>query len=428
MLSTERVQAEMNPYFQSLGDRIEQRWRATNYDEEIFPELVLAEMEKDPPTGRIEVEDIIKWLSGPAHGFVQPSSRTLFGEPPVTLFEAPRFFIEALFWFSGTTAIHEHGFSGVFAVLAGASVHSQWRFVREHAINSRLLSGRLERMSTEILLPGGMRLIRSGERLIHQLFHLETPSVTIVIRTYVDRNHLPQYQYLPPGLAIDPEDHDPLRTRRIMLLDRMARGQMDGLRSYAQRLIDNGDAETMYHTFSTLSRRKMEKELLAELYERAHDRYGDIIGLIRRVCAEERRTRIITVLRTKVSNSEIRFLLALLMLMPDRDAILTAIQLQAHNVEPLVAIESWLDGMSGSETLGFDYSDVNKLIFHGLVQGWEVEGIIKRLRSEFQDHSVDTNRDRLVAHMKQMANSDLFYPLFSNSPLREDAVHIGSGA
>jgi len=410
----------MNPYFQSLGGHIERAWRDRSYDEEIFPELVLAELERDPPLGQVEVNDIIDWLSCPIHGFVQPSSRTLFGEPPVTLFQAPRFFIEALFWFSGTTSIHEHGFSGVFSVLAGASVHSHWRFVPERAINSRMLCGRLERISTEILRPGCIQLIRSGSRLIHQLFHLELPSVTIVVRTYVDRNHLPQYQYLPPGLAIDPEDHEPLRTRRIMLLDRMARGQISGLRDYARKLIDNSDVETLYHTFSTLTRRKVEKELLTELLGVARDRHGDIIDLIRRVCAEERRTRIITALRAKISNPQARFLLALLMLMPDRDAILDTVRLQDPGDEPLEAIERWLEGMSGLKTIGFEYNDVNKLIFRGLVEGLDEDRLMERLRAEFQADSIAANGERLLDHIKELASSDLFYPLFSNSPLRGD--------
>jgi hypothetical protein len=411
----------MNPYFQGLGDRIERAWRDHNFDEEIFPQLVLAELERAPPLGQVQVDDIIDWLSRPTHGFVQPSSRTLFGEPPVMLFEAPRFFIEALFWFSGTTSIHEHGFSGVFAVLAGASVHNHWRFVPERTINSRMLCGRLEHIATEILRPGAMQLILSGDRLIHQLFHLEMPSVTIVVRTYVDRNHLPQYQYLPPGLAIDPEDHDPLRARRIMLLDRMASGQISGLLDYASKLIANSDVETIYHMFSTLTRRKVEKETFADLLGMAHGRHGDIMDLILRVCAEERRARIITVLRTKISDSQARFLLALLMLMPDRDAILDAVRLQVTGDEPLEAIERWLEVISGKETIGFDYNDVNKLIFRGLVEGADAESLMERLRTEFQSDSIMINRDRLLDHMQQMASSDLFYPLFSHSPLRREA-------
>ena len=411
----------MISYFQSLGERIERVWLERNYSEEIFPQLVLDILKSDPPGERVKMADIVDFVFGPTQPFRQPKDRDLFGEPPVMLFQAPRFYIEALFWLSGTTAIHEHAFSGVFAVLAGSSVHSHWRFAPDRMINSRMICGRLERLSTEILQPGGIRPIHSGDRLIHQLFHLEMPSVTIVIRTYEERHHLPQYKYLPPGLAIDHEDRDGLRTRRLIFLDGMARGQIDGLPDYAHRLIKDGDLETLYYAFSVLTRRKVDRELLKDLYSTARQRHGALIDLIQEVCEEERRTRIVTALRSKISNPDARFLLALLMLMPDRDAIFETVRLQFPDAEPLATIETWIEGISGKETIGFDFSDVNRLIFRSLVEGLDKEGLLQRLRTEFRDDAIDAHRDRLLDHAKQLARSDLFLPLLSKSPLREEA-------
>lgn len=410
----------MIPYFRSLGEHIERVWLEYNYNEEIFPQLVLDALESDPPSRGVSASDIIDWIFAPMQSFRQPGNRELFGEPPVMLFQAPRFYIEALFWLSGTTAVHEHAFSGVFAVLAGSSVHSHWRFTPERTINSRMLCGRLERLSTEILRPGGMRPIYSGDRLIHQLFHLEMPSVTVVVRTYEERHHLPQYNYLPPGLAIDPEDHDSLRRRRLIFLDGMAREQIGGLPGYARKLIENGDLETVYYVFSLLTRRKVDKVLLGDLYGIARQRHGDVIDLIKEVCEEERRTRIVTALRSKVSDPEARFLLALLMLMPDRDAIFETIRLQYPGTEPLATIETWLEAISGRETIGFDFTDTNRLIFRSLVEGLGTEDLLQRLRTEFREDSIDANRDRLLDHAKQMAKSDLFLPLLSKSPLLEE--------
>jgi hypothetical protein len=407
----------MIPYFQNLGERIEREWHAQSYSEEIFPELVLDLLLRDPPAEGVEVAEIIDWIFGPSQEFRQPNNSDLFGEPPVMLFQAPRFYIEALFWLSGTTDIHEHAFSGVFTVLTGSSIHSHWRFAPERVINSRMVCGRLERVATEILRPGGMRPIRAGDRLIHQLFHLELPSVTIVIRTYGDRNHLPQYRYLPPGLAIDPEDRDGLRMRRLIFLDGMVRGQLGGLREYACRLVKNGDLETLCHAFSALTRRKADREFLAELYDLARQRHGEVVDLFRQVCEGERRTRIVIALRSKVTDPTARFLLALLMLMPDRDAIFETLRLQFPGVEPLTAIETSLAAMPGKETLGFDLNEVNRLLFRGLVEGLDAEGLLERLRTELDGESVDTHHDRLLDHARRLAQSDLFRPLFSKSPL-----------
>src|SRR6185295_10357411 len=100
-------------------------------------------------------------------------------------------------------------------------------------------------------------------------------------------------------------------------------------------LIESCDLETTFSVFSTLARRKVDEALMEELYNLARQRHGDIVELFRRVCEEERRTRIVANLRSKVSNPRARFLLALLMLMPDRDSIFETIQLEFPDSEPL---------------------------------------------------------------------------------------------
>jgi hypothetical protein len=411
----------MIPYFQSLGERIERKWLARSYNEGVFSQLAQEELEQDPSTGKVEVSDVIDWVFSSSHAFRQPHNEHLFGEPPVMLFQASRFYIEALFWLSGTTAIHEHSFSGVFSLLTGSSVHSHWRFVPERAINSRMICGQLRRVSTEVLRPGVVRPIHAGDRLIHQLFHLDLPSVTIVIRTYGQRRHLPQYMYLPPGLALDTEDGDELRTRRLILLDSMARGQIEGLEKYARTLIENGDLEAIFYLFSTLVRHKVDQGLLQDLYRTARERHGEVVDFFKQVCEAERRIRIVTALRSKIHDPEARFLLALLMLMPDRDAILETIQLQFPDAEPLAAIETWLAGMSGKETIGFEFNDVNRIIFRGLVEGADTEDLLRRLQAEFPEEAVHANRDRLLDHAKKLVRSNLFSPLLSRSPLRGPA-------
>jgi hypothetical protein len=413
----------MIPYIQSLGDQLERSWRARSYDEGVFPALALDLLQREPPVGRLKVAEIVDWTFRPAHEFDQPGDTRLFGEPPVTLFQAPRFYIEALFWYSGTTAIHEHSFSGVFAVLAGSSVHSHWRFTPGRCINSRMICGRLERVSTEILRCGDMRAIDSGDRLIHQLFHLDQPSVTIVVRTYTERNRLPQYTYLPPGLKIDPNDgHDSLRSRRLLFLDAMARGRLDGLRGYAARIVEGDDLEAIFFMLSMLSRHRLEDGLLDGIFRAARERHGEVVDLFRQVCDGERRARRVLGLRARVVDPQPRFLLALLLLMPDREAIFEAIHLQYPDAEPLAMIEALLAEMSGKETIGFDFNEINRVIFRGLVEGDDSAGIFRRLRAEFHEDAVPVDHDQLCAYARQMASLDLFHPLLSESALEPAQV------
>lgn len=405
-------------YFRELGDRIEKQWLARGYDEEIFPHLAQEALAAACPHLEIGAADIVDAIFQPSQPFLQPNGSELFGEPPVTLYQAPRFYIEALFWFSSTTAIHEHSFSGAFAVLAGSSVHSHWRFTQQGCVNSRMLHGRLEPEKTEILRPGDLHQIQSGDRLIHQLFHLEVPSVTIVVRTYLDRHQLPQYRYQLPGLALDATDRDPNRTRRLMFLDAMARGQLAGLEEHARRLIERSDVESLYYLFSNLTRRKVDPEILAGLYAAARERHGELIDLFRAACAWESRERVVVGLRAKVSDPNLRLLLALLMLMPNRDAVCSAVGELYPGAEPLATIEGWLEG-TGKDTIGFAFDATNRILFRGLVEGRGTEELLELLAAQLDGQSVREHRDQLVEHAKKMARSVLFLPLLSESPLRQ---------
>jgi len=64
-----------------------------------------------------------------------------FGQPPITLFHHDRFYIEALFWLSSTTSIHQHAFAGAFSVLAGSSVQARYRFEPRTGVERRLRFG-----------------------------------------------------------------------------------------------------------------------------------------------------------------------------------------------------------------------------------------------------------------------------------------------
>lgn len=199
------------------------------------------------------------------------------------------------------------------------------------------------------------------------------------------------------------------------MLDGMARGQVDGLQKYSRRVVESGDLETIYHMFSTLTRRNVGNDLLEILYEAALDRHGSIIELFKQVCNGERRTRLITALRSKVVAPEPRFLLALLMLMPDRESIFDTIQLQFPDTRPMQAIEKWIESISGKDTIGFDFNGVNKIIFRGLMEGINMESILRRLKDEIRDGSVEPNQDRIINHVKKISDSEIFYPLLSRS-------------
>jgi hypothetical protein len=106
------------------------------------------------------------------------------------------------------------------------------------------------------------------------------------------------------------------------------------------------------------------------------------------------------------------------MLMPDRASIFEAIELESPGADPLSTIESWLAGLS-ERVLGFNPSDANRLLFRSLVEGLGPEQILQRLHAQYSAESVDAQAERLLDHARRLARSDLFFPLFSESPFQQ---------
>jgi hypothetical protein len=166
-----------------------------------------------------------------------------------------------------------------------------------------------------------------------------------------------------------------------------------------------------------LTRIKIDADLMGELYDRARRRHGDeTVDLVRRVCEGERRTRIVVAARARISDPNVRFLLALLMLMPDRASIFEVIRLELPDLDPLAAIEGWLTGIS-ERVIGFDFNEVNRILFRSLVEGLNQEQLLQRLRDQYSPASLD----KLLDHTRRLAQSDLFFALFSESPFQQMA-------
>jgi len=207
----------MDLFFQDLGNAVLTRWKHENFSLEKFPGIAEEELRKCPPAERVDLQ---KFLRGFLLDDAQPSqTESGFGEPEIIVYENARFYIQLLFWMDGTTAIHQHEFSGAFHVMSGSSIHAQFKFENETAITPHFRVGDLRMSDISLLETGCTVPIVSGRACIHSLFHLDTPSITVVVRTQHDPGTGPQFNYLPPHVAYDPVFSDPLTLRRRQVLD-----------------------------------------------------------------------------------------------------------------------------------------------------------------------------------------------------------------
>src|SRR6266404_8912465 len=260
-----RVRKGMMRLFAELGSLIESRWRDQDYNEELFPGIAaqaLSELTLGTGT-RVDPWEIIRWVHETPDLPEQMDPIGKFGNPPITLYVGPRFYIDVYFWLDGTTSIHQHSFSGAFQVLLGSSVHSKYHFEKDREINPHFVTGRVLLDHVSLLKKGDIKEIIPGPDFIHSLFHLERPSATITVRTHDAPAAPVQFSYLKPYLAQNPFFKNASLTRNlqtVILLLRMHHPEAD---RFIGDLIDSSDFQTCYgvleKAFEFLCHRELEE-------------------------------------------------------------------------------------------------------------------------------------------------------------------------
>jgi hypothetical protein len=103
--------------FDKLGAEVEETWREQNYNEDLFPAIAADALRRANLPSKLSAWDVIQWTLAQSELPPQKDPTAKFGDPPITLFVSPRFYIDVYFWLDGTTAVHQHAFAGAFQVL-----------------------------------------------------------------------------------------------------------------------------------------------------------------------------------------------------------------------------------------------------------------------------------------------------------------------
>lgn len=309
----------MDPFFATLGQGVLSRWRDCNFDPAAFSQIARTLLEERPPFEHVDVSDLIReFLLSDAQ---PPQSQSGFGQPELVVFEDPRFYIQLLFWLDGSTDIHQHEFSGAFHVLEGSSIHSRFEFQNARSVSARMRVGDLKMVATELLETGRTLEIESGRGFIHSLFHLETPSITVVVRTQTDPGTGPQFTYLPPHLAVDPFFQDSLTNRRKQLLDVLEAIGDPGYAGMVAEMLRELDFERGFFILQNCVLALRGGGEWDEVWEVFAGRHGPLAGLVLPTIEEILRRDALVALRGSVTEVEHRFFLALLLNVPDASQI-----------------------------------------------------------------------------------------------------------
>jgi len=330
----------MNPYFAELGRNVLQRWKEENFSLPAFPGIAREALENQPPSEAVDLNELIQdfLLSDE-----QPNqSASGFGQPELIVYEHPRFYIQVLFWLDGTTDIHQHEFSGAFHVMEGSSLHSHFEFRNPQPITAHFRLGDVVLKDTQFLQIGCTVPITSGPSCIHSLFHLDTPSVTVVVRTQSDPGTGPQFTYLPPHVALDPVQDDALTMRRKQLLDALERVGDPGYPDLVMAMIEELDFERGFFILQNGIGHLRSLGAWDAAWEAFANRHGDLSNQILPTLEEIIRRDGIANLRNSVEWVEHRFFMALLLNVPDRNKILEFVAVRFAG-DPIESILRWAD-------------------------------------------------------------------------------------
>ncbi|HEY5792780.1 MAG TPA: hypothetical protein VIS74_05740 [Chthoniobacterales bacterium] len=340
----------MDAFFAELGRTVLERWKRENFSLAKFPGIAQAALEERPPAERVDLPAFIREFL--LNDEQPPQTHSGFGQPELVVYNHDRFYIQVLFWLDGTTDIHQHEFSGAFHVMAGSSIHAHFAFENEQAVTAHFRVGDVRMTKIELLETGRTVPVVSGRGCIHSLFHLETPSVTVVVRTQHDPGTGPQFNYLPPHLAVDPDFNDALTLRRRQLLDVQEITEDPGYPELVREMIAELDFErgffVLQHGMGHLQTLG-EWEAALAAFEKKH---GALAAGVAATLEESAWRDGIKNLRGTIVEPEHRFFLALLLNVTTRADLLALVGQRFPEAAPVETVLRWAEELGETTDFG----------------------------------------------------------------------------
>lgn len=394
---------------QELGDSVARAWLACDYADDAFPEIASRALRESELLQRSSQFDLSEWFLTETR--LPDQQFRDFGQPALTLYRGHKFYIELLHWLDSTTAIHQHSFAGAFAVFRGSSLHTQYDFHCDRVLSSELILGDLTFRSSTLLTQGDVQEIHPGNSYIHSLFHLERPSITLVVRTHSLTRSYPQYSYRRPGIGYDPfYKPEPFATR-LRLLETLRDVSSENFWTLTRQMLSQCDP---WMTLALLSMAYSHEEKTTgwdDLLEEARKRQGPLIDTFLQSFEERTREQNIIARRREIWDPEHRFFLALLLNLPNRQAIYQLINQKHPEADPETLILRWIDELATAKKIGLDFDALSLKMLQHALNDLSVEDMAQGLAAVFGEDQVNEQRDDLNRLWNEIHESSLLRPL-----------------
>lgn len=421
--------------FQKLGALVESHWKAENYNEQRFPEIAAQALTDSDLPARVDPWEIIRWVHTAGSLPQQYDVDGRFGNPPITLFAGPRFYIDVYYWLDGTTSIHQHSFAGAFQVLLGSSIHSRYSFREDKIINEHFSTGELTLEEVQLLKLKDVRVIQPGRDFIHSLFHLDRPSATITVRTENTPSAALQYDYRKPHFALNPFFKNPVLIKKVQTVGLLLGMKHKDADAMIGDLVGTSDFQTAYfvlaETFQQLKKNEMDalfglstgRDRFKAILERCKLTHGALADLMLPVLEEQERQMSIIQRRGTITSDAHRFFLALLLNVPGREKILQLVKQRYPDQDPVETILDWVEELSRTRVLGSketnalgmpEFDDSYVFVLECLLQGLSMEEVNQKATGQYPPENAAELITRVPALTEALRESTLFKYLLAD--------------
>ena len=420
--------------FTELGETVEKLWVDKNYDEELFPEIAAQALKEVNLPEKVTAWEVLDWTLAQTNLPAQKDLPGRFGDPPITLYNSPRFHVDTYFWLEGTTSIHQHAFCGAFQVLHGSSIHSWYEFDAKEKINSFTQVGDIDLKQCELLKVNDVQEIWAGKQYIHSLFHLDQPSVTIVVRTHKSPLYLPQFDYKKPFLAMDPFFEDPDTIKKMQCITALIRSKRDDVDKYITEMLEKADFQTTFGILSTV-KGYIQQNLIDHMFELdapkerfeaflrvVKKRHGDLADVFPKVFKHQEKQNEILNRRHYITDAEQRFFLALLLNLEGRENIFPLIKQRFEDADPMDKVLDWIFDLSQTRVMGANvpnalgiegFDDFDLFVLENMLKDKTTEEIGAALQKDYPSENADELQKGLPERREILEKSVLLQPLLS---------------
>jgi hypothetical protein len=329
-------------YFKEIGERLSARCGEGELRAN-FPELAAEVLAEFPAPTDIGIEFMADWALSREQLPEQVNFHSGFGEPPLVVYEEPRFFAEVLFWFHGRTAIHGHGFYGAYKVLAGYSIEGQFSYRRDQEPEPGIQLGELEPTALRLITPGEITRILPEEAFIHTVMHMGNPSLTLVIR---NAGGLAQFDYAMNGLGVNAYLNSQTHVRQAEVLSAYHAANPEKFETRLIEFLKTGSAHRMARILKEMEYEIEEGFLLGEINELAVERFGTLGEVIIESRIRAIRSSNIWGGIAELDDPAVQLSTALLDLFPKKKDLLAVVSRTFPNQDPTDVLKNWANLVS----------------------------------------------------------------------------------